>query len=123
MKNDRQKVKYALVGFGGIAINRIVKEGFGCDFVRVGKPDNAELIGVTDTIPERENDANILGLKWYGHLDKILTDPAVDAVFIATNNQSHAPLALAALEAGKHVLVEKPLAVNSREAKKLVELA
>jgi predicted dehydrogenase len=118
-----KKIKYALIGFGGIAVNRIAKEGFGCDFVRVSKPSNAELIGVTDVNPKQKTIANTLGLKWYDHLDNVLADPIIDAIFIATNNRSHAPIAVTALEAGKHVLVEKPLAVNSREAKKLVELA
>ncbi|MDR2704898.1 MAG: Gfo/Idh/MocA family oxidoreductase [Planctomycetaceae bacterium] len=118
-----QKIKYALIGFGGIAVNRIAKEGFGCDSVRVGKPNNAELIGVTDVNPERKAAAVALGLKWYDHLETLLADPTIDAVFIATNNRSHASIAVTSLEAGKHVLVEKPLAVNSQEAKKLVELA
>jgi predicted dehydrogenase/threonine dehydrogenase-like Zn-dependent dehydrogenase len=47
--------------------------------------------------------------------EKILTDPDVDAVIIATRHDLHASMALAALKAGKHVLLEKPLAVNRAE--------
>lgn len=117
------KVKYALIGFGGIAENRIAKEGFGLDSDRVGKPKKAELVGATDTNPARKAAAEALGLKWYADADALLADPEIQAVFVASNNRTHAPLATKALEAGKHVLVEKPLAANGAEAKKLVELA
>lgn len=53
----------------------------------------------------------------------VLNDPAVDAVAIATPVSSHFPLAQAALQAGKHVLVEKPLATTAEEGRRLVSLA
>jgi len=53
----------------------------------------------------------------------LLADPQVTAVALATPVASHYPLALAALEAGKHVLVEKPLATSSAEAERLVAVA
>jgi len=53
----------------------------------------------------------------------IINDPAVDAVIIATPVSSHFELAVAALEAGKHVLVEKPLATTSDQARQLIEIA
>ncbi len=53
----------------------------------------------------------------------VLADPAVEAVAVATPVTTHAPLAAAALRAGKHVLVEKPLALSAREAEELVRLA
>jgi predicted dehydrogenase len=53
----------------------------------------------------------------------VLSDPAVEAVAIATPVATHGPLATAALRAGKHVLVEKPMALSSREAEDLVSLA
>jgi predicted dehydrogenase len=55
--------------------------------------------------------------------DQIFRDPAIEAVAIAANSSAHYALARAALEAGKHVLVEKPLAQSAREAAHLVELA
>ncbi|MCL2118215.1 MAG: Gfo/Idh/MocA family oxidoreductase [Planctomycetaceae bacterium] len=116
-------IKYALVGFGGIAENRIAKEGFGLDAERVGRPNHAELVGATDLNPARKDVVEQFGLKWYANTDALLADPDVQAVFIATNNRTHAPLTTVALEAGKHVIVDKPLAVNSEEAGKLVELA
>jgi predicted dehydrogenase len=55
--------------------------------------------------------------------DQVLADPTVEAVVIATPAASHAPLAIAALEAGKHVLVEKPLATTVPDGRKMIEAA
>ena len=55
--------------------------------------------------------------------DDLLADPELEAVAIATPVSTHHPLALAALEAGKHVFVEKPLAASSAEAKELMTVA
>lgn len=53
----------------------------------------------------------------------VVGDPAIDVVHICTPNATHVQLATAALEAGKHVVVEKPLALSSHEADRLVTLA
>jgi len=58
-----------------------------------------------------------------GTVEDVFQNPAVEAVAIATPVNTHMPLALAALEAGKHVLVEKPLAANARDAERLVTRA
>lgn len=55
--------------------------------------------------------------------DAVFDDPEVHAVVIATPNASHAPLALAALQAGKHVLVDKPFAMDALQAEALVSVA
>jgi predicted dehydrogenase len=57
------------------------------------------------------------------HYDRILADPEIQAVHICTPNNLHAPIAMAALAAGKHVLCEKPLATSSREAQEIETLA
>jgi predicted dehydrogenase/threonine dehydrogenase-like Zn-dependent dehydrogenase len=51
--------------------------------------------------------------------EEILKDPQIDAVLIASRNQQHAPQALAALRAGKHVFVEKPMALTAQECAEL----
>ncbi len=117
------KVKYAIIGFGGIAENRIAKEGFACDKARFAALENAELVGAYDLFAGRKDAAEALGLKWYDSIDAILADPAIDAVYVATNNATHAEISIKALEAGKHVIVEKPIATSIADAKKMVETA
>ncbi len=117
------KVKYAIIGFGGIAENRVAKEGFGCDKSRFNGLKKAVLVAATDMNPARQAAAEALGLKWYENSDAILADKSIDAVYIATNNASHAKLAIAALKAGKHVIVEKPAATSVADAKAMDKLA
>ena len=59
----------------------------------------------------------------YRDYQELLVDPDVDAVSLALPNNLHMPVALAALEAGKHVLVEKPLALNAEEGQLMVDAA
>ena len=54
-------------------------------------------------------------------LDSVFADPKIDAVVIATRHDSHATLACRALEAGKHVFIEKPLALNGTELAQILE--
>src|SRR5215203_3867126 len=63
------------------------------------------------------------GLKTCSIATELINDPQIDAVVIATPVSSHFDLALAALKAGKHVLVEKPLAAQSNHARQLVDEA
>jgi predicted dehydrogenase len=58
-----------------------------------------------------------------GRLDDLLEDPELDAIVIATPVPTHAPLAKQALEAGKHVFVEKPMAMSAADAEEIVEIA
>src|ERR1700736_5966219 len=53
--------------------------------------------------------------------DRIFADPHVDAVVIATQHDSHRPLAVAAAQAGKHLLVEKPLALTAEDCQSIVD--
>lgn len=117
------KIKYALVGFGGIAENRVAKEGYALDGKRFKPLKNAVLTGATDVCAARKDAAEALGLKWYDSLDAVLADKAVDGVYIATNNASHAEIAIKALKAGKHVIVEKPIATTIADAKAMNKLA
>ena len=77
-------------------------------------PDPAARERVTALVPI----ANVLD-----DADRVFADASVDAVIIATPAPSHAALACAALEAGKHVLVEKPLAMSASDARRVAQVA
>jgi predicted dehydrogenase len=81
--------------------------------------------GILDATPERSRRAaETMGLpKGYASLEELLADPEVHAVHIATPNMLHYSMAKAVLEAGKHVLCEKPLAMTSAESADLVRIA
>ena len=83
------------------------------------------VVAVCDLRPERLNQLTnrYPSIKTCTGTQELLHDPQIDAVAIATPVSTHFDLALAALRAGKHVLVEKPLAANSEQALQLIEEA
>ena len=84
-----------------------------------------EVLGIVGSSPERGRArAKELGVaKAYESYAAMLADPAVDVVHITTPNHTHFQMARDALLAGKHVICEKPLAMNVDESRALVELA
>jgi predicted dehydrogenase len=62
-------------------------------------------------------------LRGYGSYQELVADPGIDVVYVATPHPAHHPCATLALEAGKHVLVEKPLALNAAQAAEIARLA
>lgn len=84
-----------------------------------------EVRWVCDVEPERAKRAAGQGAwsKATGSLDDVLSDPGVKAVAIATPASTHVDVALACLETGRHVLIEKPLALSVAEGEKLVAIA
>ena len=84
-----------------------------------------DVVGILgSTLQKSQASADKLGLaKAYASLDEILSDSSVDCVHLATPNRLHFEQAKACIAAGKHVLCEKPLAMNSAESAELVRLA
>jgi predicted dehydrogenase len=80
-----------------------------------------EILGVVGSTPERARAASAIAA--YDSFDAMLADERVDVVHLATPNDLHYPQATQALEAGKHVVCEKPLALTSAESAELLELA
>ena len=84
-----------------------------------------EVVGILgSTLEKGQVAAKRLGVpRVYANFNELTADPAVDVVHICTPNHLHHPMAKAALQAGKHVVCEKPLATNSRQSSELVQLA
>lgn len=98
-------------GFPGV-IRRCIKMKHGVGVIGFGGEgywqarhalvsDYLELVGVSDVNKEREEYAAEKGIKFYESNEALLADPTIDLVIIATPNDSHKPLALAAMAAGK----------------------
>ena len=107
-------MKLGIIGLGAIGSMHIKN-------IQEGKVANCEIACVCDEKyidPEK-----FKGLKAYSNANDLLADENVEAVLVATPSFNHFELAKKVLEAGKHVLIEKPIALTSFEAKKIVELA
>ncbi|WP_256756871.1 Gfo/Idh/MocA family protein [Cohnella sp. WQ 127256] len=103
------KLRIGIIGSGSIsdvhtgsyADNKEVEMVAFCDLIEERAAEKAKKYGVT---------------RIYTDYREMLKDPDMDAVSICTHNNSHAPIAIAAINAGKHVLVEKPLCMTVEEA-------
>lgn len=105
----------AIVGCGNVA-ERYAE--------RIVAAEPLTLVGVTDTVTERaETTARAFGVRHFASLEELLADEAVDVVVNLTVPSAHATVTAAALEAGKHVHTEKPVALRYEEARELVDLA
>jgi predicted dehydrogenase len=89
------------------------------------KAKNAELYAICEVAEDLLERMSAIQAprKAYADYDAMLADPNVDAVIVAIADQFHVPMALEALEAGKHVLVEKPMGVTVEECEQLKERA
>jgi UDP-N-acetylglucosamine 3-dehydrogenase len=110
-----KKLGVAVIGTGG----------WGKNHVRVYKElASTELVAVCDVNAERAKDiASQFGVKAYTNSTRMLKNKEIEAVSVCTWSTKLAGEALKALKAGKHVLVEKPMATNTRQAEKLLETA
>lgn len=88
----------------------------------LGAVDEAAVVGVTDVYqPLAKARAEEYGIpRVYETADELIADKGIDAVVVAVPNKHHAPLAVKALEAGKDVIVEKPMAIDADSARSIV---
>jgi phthalate 4,5-cis-dihydrodiol dehydrogenase len=83
---------------------------------------NANLVGAVDVNPRAlASFRDQYGAKTYGSIEELCRDPDVDTVWIATPNVFHCPHTVLAAEAGKNVVVEKPMAISLAEAEQMIE--
>lgn len=107
-------IKWGVIGTGGIARSRTIPEG-------ITEANNAELSAVMDVDSDILSDVtDRYGVKGYKSIDGILDDGEIDAIYIATPNHLHREQAIRTADAGKHALVEKPLALTTSDCKEII---
>ena len=108
-----RKIRYAVCGLG-------VGKGH-CDAAIASA--NADLVAVCDLIPEKMEKIaeKCPGLKMYTDFNDLIADPDIDIISICLPSSLHAEYAVRAMEAGKHVLVEKPIDITVEAAQKIEE--
>jgi len=111
--------RVGIVGCGGIANGKHMPA--------LKALPNVEMVAFCDIVPERAQKAReefgAPDSKLYATYQELAADPTLDAVHVCTPNKSHAPITIAALEAGKHVMCEKPMAKTAREAQAMLDAA
>lgn len=111
-----KKVKVGLIGVGGIS-KKHIDELLCCS--------DAQIVAICDINPaaiaEKNARLNLAPEKCYSDYHELLADSEVEAVEIMTPNCLHAEIAITALQAGKHINLEKPVAMNYEEAVKIAK--
>ncbi|OAS15264.1 Gfo/Idh/MocA family protein [Paenibacillus oryzisoli] len=114
-----RKYRIGIIGCGGIANGKHLPS--------LSKLSNVELVAFCDIIQESAATAaakyGIEGALVCEDYKEVLQDATIDIVHVLTPNISHAEISIAALEAGKHVMCEKPMAKTAEDAKRMVETA
>lgn len=113
------KLSVGIIGCGGIANGKHLPA--------VAKIPEAEMVAFCDLILSRAEAAKskygTKDAKVYRDYEELLADPSIDVVHVLTPNNWHAPMTIAALRAGKHVMCEKPMAKTTAEARAMLEAA
>ena len=107
------KVKIGIIGCG--AIGSVHADAY-------AKVADAEVVALFDVLPDKLREKAELHkvAKTYTSYKDLLADPEIDAVSICVPNHMHAPIAIDAFKAGKHVMLEKPMALNSEQGKAIL---
>lgn len=109
-----KKMKVAVVGYGGMG---------GWHTEKLLKSDVAELAGIYDIRRERNELAESRGIHAYGSLRELLQDSEVELVTVAVPNDAHEDVVIKALNAGKNVICEKPVALSLESLNRMIEAA
>ena len=112
-------IRVGIIGCGGIANGKHMPA--------LKQVPDCEMVAFCDVVPERAEkaakDFGVEGARVYTDYKELLSDASIDVVHVCTPNRSHSFITVDALEAGKHVMCEKPMAINSAEAKKMLDAA
>ena len=113
------KVRIGIIGCGGIANAKHMPS--------LKKISQVEMVAFCDIIRERAEkaarDYGVEGAAVYTDYKELIARDDIDVVHVLTPNKQHSFITVDALEAGKHVMCEKPMAINSAEAKKMLDAA
>src|SRR5690625_5054347 len=110
------QLKVGVIGCGSIAKFRHLPE--------YATNKHAKIVAVCDIIEDRaEEVAKEYGAKAYTDYKEVLADDSIDVISVCLPNYLHAPVSIDALNAGKHVLCEKPMATSREEAEQMIEAA
>jgi len=110
-------VRWGVLGAADIAVTKVIPA--------MGRSALSKVTAIASRSAERARaTADSLGIPTsYGSYEELLADPEIEAVYIPLPNHLHAEWAIAAIEAGKHVLCEKPMATTSADAVAMIEAA
>lgn len=111
-----RRVKTALIGAGFVGPHHIEAAR------RLGFVDVVAVAGSSQASAEAKA-ARLSIPRAYGNYEALLDDPEIEVVHNCTPNDLHMPVTMAAIERGKHVIADKPLALNSADARKMAEAA
>jgi predicted dehydrogenase len=110
----QQKVKWGVLGAASIAVRKVIPG------MQKGEWSEITAIASRDLNKARATASALKIQKAYGSYEKLLSDPEIEAVYNPLPNHLHVPWSIKAAEAGKHVLCEKPIALNAAEARTLL---
>src|SRR5690349_16478828 len=113
MNKKLQEVRWGIIGCGDVTE---VKSGPAFNLV-----PNSKLMAVMRRNAEKARDYALRHQvpKWYADAEKLINDPEVNAIYIATPPSSHEEYSLRALNAGKPVYLEKPMSVDASSAQRI----
>ncbi|NNE75704.1 MAG: Gfo/Idh/MocA family oxidoreductase [Pricia sp.] len=109
------KIKWGILGTATIAVEAVIPAMLQSIYSEVAAVASRDIKKAKDVA------GKFAIRKWYGNYDELLDDPQIQAVYVPLPNHLHVAWAIKALRSGKHVLVEKPIALNAKEAEKLLE--
>ncbi|MES2276771.1 MAG: Gfo/Idh/MocA family oxidoreductase [Bacteroidota bacterium] len=111
------KIRFGILSTAKIGRTQVIPAMRHCQYAEVAA------IASNDKAKAEQTAAHLGITKAYGSYEALLADPDIDAVYIPLPNHLHVPYTLKAMAAGKHVLCEKPIAINAAEAAQLLEAA
>ncbi len=110
-----KKIRWGVLGAAKIALTKIIPA------MRLGALAEISAIASRDLEKARAAARDLNIPKFYGSYEELLADPEIDAIYNPLPNNLHVEWTIKAAEAGKHVLCEKPIALTTEEARKLIE--